>query len=54
MPSDHQVGRAVIIVVKAILIAAAILWLGGYFGLHVREAGGGVADRNGGSTALTT
>jgi hypothetical protein len=30
----------IIIVVKAILIAAAILFLGSFFGLNVREAGG--------------
>jgi hypothetical protein len=33
----------VMIVIKAILITAAILFLGKFFGLHVREAGGSMA-----------
>ena len=33
--------KIVITLVKAVLIAGAILYLGSYFGLHVREAGGG-------------
>jgi hypothetical protein len=32
--------RIVMIMIRAILIAAAILILGRFFGLHVREAGG--------------
>ena len=37
----------VIVVIKAIRIAGAILFLGRFFGLHVREAGGHVVGRTG-------
>ena len=40
MQRNIRVADILIIVVKAILITAAILFLGRFFGLNVREAGG--------------
>lgn len=33
-----------IVVIKAVLITAAILYLGSYFGMRVREAGGSATE----------
>jgi ABC-type transporter Mla maintaining outer membrane lipid asymmetry permease subunit MlaE len=46
MKRPIRIVDALVVVVKALLIAGAILWLGGYFGLHVREAGGSVTYLN--------
>ena len=40
MQRPIRIGDILVIVVKAILITAAILFLGSFFGLNVREAGG--------------
>lgn len=40
MNGPIRIVDVLIVVVKALLIAGAITWLGGYFGLRVREAGG--------------
>ena len=40
MPRPVGVIDILIVVAKAILITAAILYCGSFFGLHVREAGG--------------
>jgi hypothetical protein len=38
-----RTANIIMIVIKAILLTAAILFLGKFFGLHVREAGGSIA-----------
>jgi hypothetical protein len=40
MPRPVDFADVLITIVKAILITAAILYLGRFFGLNVREAGG--------------
>jgi hypothetical protein len=36
--------KVLVVIVKALLFAGALLLLGSYFGLHVREAGGNVVS----------
>ena len=40
MPRPIRAINILVVIVKALLITAAILFLGRYFGLNVREAGG--------------
>ena len=42
MEHPIRLGQLLLVVVKAVLITAAILYLGTYFGVRVREAGGAV------------
>ena len=44
MKQPLRVTNLLMVVIKAVLITAAILYLGSYFGLRVREAGGSAAE----------
>lgn len=53
MQPPIRVVNVLVLIVKAILITAAILYFGQFFGVNVREAGGYAVERGRSSTIWT-